>query len=340
MLFAKVKKESAEETRQFLVSQGALAKGYKIIKDEEFVYFPITKEIRGKFKIIDLEAESLPPKYLKLKDMLSGFLSDAEMEQVITSFDVIGDLVIIEIPKSLQEKETQIAQAILSVHRNAKTVAKKTGAMAGEFRVRPLKIIAGEKRTETMYKEHGVRMKLDPSKVYFSVRLSNERKRIAEQVKPGEKILALFAGVGPFPLVISKFHPDAEIIAIELNPDAVEYMQQNIRLNKTKNIKTILGDAREVVMKNYLDWADRVLMPLPHKAETFLDVALSGVKDGGIIHFYGFASESEWETAFEDKIEEAAETGNCKPETVHRRIVRPYAPGIVQVVVDFRVWKK
>jgi len=336
MLFAKVEKGIAEELRQQLIAEGALSREYRIKRDDQFIYFPLTKKVPGAVAI-DLEPEPLPFKYLNLKEQLSKFLTEEEMETVVTSFDVIGDLVIAEIPDELEQKEKQIADAILSVHRNCKVVAKKTGAMSGEFRVRPLKVIAGENRTETMYREHGARMLLDPSKVYFSIRLSTERKRIADQVRPGERILALFAGVGPFPLVISKVQPDCEIVAIELNPDAVEYMRQNIELNKCWNIKPVLGDAREVVMKNYQNWADRIIMPLPHTAEDFLDVAFAGARDGCIVHFYGFAPEDEVETAFEEKIKEAAsKTGNCTPETVFRRIVRPYAPGIVQVVVDFK----
>ena len=113
----------------------------------------------------------------------------------------------------------KIAEAILKMHKNVRTVLRKMGAMEGVFRVRKMQHVAGEKRTTTLYTEHGVKMMLDVSKVYFSVRLSNERKRIASQVKKGEKILALFAGVGPFPLVISKKHPDTEIVAIEQFPE-------------------------------------------------------------------------------------------------------------------------
>jgi tRNA (guanine37-N1)-methyltransferase len=339
MLFAKVRKEIAEETRQQLIKDGALSKDYKIIRDEKFIYFPLTKEMRGKFEIVDLEAQAVPFKYLKLEELLTDFLTKEEMEQVVTSFDLIGDLIIVEIPGELESKEKQIAKSILEVHRNCKVVAKKTGAMSGEFRTRPLKVIEGENRTETVYKESGVAMKLDPSKVYFSIRLSTERKRIADQVKPGERILALFAGVGPFPLVISKTQPDCEIVAIELNPEAVKYMEENVKLNKCKNILPILGDAREIVMKNYLNWADRIIMPLPHKAETFLDVAFAGARNGCIIHFYGFVSEKDVEHAFEDKIREACKKQDTEHKTLDIRVVRPYAPGIVQVVVDLKIAK-
>jgi len=339
MLFAKALKKDGERIRRLLIESGAFANGYKILNDGEFVLFPITKRIKGDFEIVESDAEPMPKQFSKIKEALSGLLSEKEMEELVTSFDLIGDIAIIDIPEGLESKEKAIADAVLAVHKNIKVIAKKMGPMEGEFRVRKLKVIAGENRTETIYKENGVKMKLDIAKVYFSVRLGTERKRIAELVKPGERILALFAGVGPFALVIAKSHPDAEIVAIELNPDAVQYMEENIKLNKFKNIKAILGDARSVVLKNYVGWADRVTMPLPKSADAFLDVAIAGAKDGGVVHFYAFADAEDPYSEPRKKIEEEAKKAGAGVEFLNEKIVRPYAPRIVQVAVDFRVKK-
>ena len=340
MLFAKVRKKDGQRVHRFLMESRAFARGYAAVQKGEFVFFPLAKRVKGDFEIAEMEAEPLPQKYLKMEDALAKTLTKKEMEALITSFDIIGDIAIVDIPEPLEKKEKEIADAVLAVHRNLKVVAKKMGPMEGEFRVRKLKVIAGENRTETVYREHGVRMKLDAGKVYFSVRLSAERKRVAELVKGGERILALFAGAGPFPLVIAKTHPDAQIVAIELNPDAVKYMRENIRLNKFKNIEAVLGDAREAVFKNYSNFADRVLMPLPKSADAFLDVAIAGARDGGAIHFYAFAPEGNPYSEAEKKIREEAEKAGAKVSFLNERIVRPYAPKVVQVAIDFRVRKK
>lgn len=339
MLFAKVRKKDAQTVHQLLMESEAFAKGYATVKEGEFVFFPLAKRMKGNFEIVDMDAEPLPQKHMNMEDALAKILTKKEMEKLITSFDIIGDIAIIDIPDSLEKKEKEIANAVLAVHKNVKVVAKKTGAMSGEYRVRPLKVIAGENRTETIYREHGVRMKLDVASVYFSVRLSAERKRIAQLVKPGETILALFAGVGPFPLVIAKTHPDSKIIAIELNPDAVKYMRENIKLNKSKNIEAVLGDAREAVLKNYRNFADRVLMPLPKSADAFLDVAIAGAKDGGIVHFYAFVPEDNPYPEVEKRIEEEARKAGAKVSFLNERIVRPYSPRVVQVAIDFKVMK-
>ena len=336
MKFLKVPRKLAEKTRLELVEAGLFSAEYEIFEEDDFIFIPVKGRYKD-FEVVELEAKKQPPRYPKLKGILSAFLNKEEMETVVTSFDMMGDIVIAEIPKGLEPKEKGIGEALLKVHKNVKTVLKKLSAMEGEYRVRKLKHLAGEKKTETLYKEHGCTMKLDVVKVYFSVRLSHERKRIADLVKPDEKILALFAGVGPFPLVISKNHPDAELVAVEINPEAVKYMRENVKLNKAANITVEEGDARKIVMDKYQNFADRVLMPLPKTAETFLDVAFAGVKDGGTIHFYTFAGAKD---PFNEAMAKARqEASNVKIEVLSQRIARPYSPGVVQVVLDLRVRK-
>lgn len=338
MKFLKVPRSLAEKTRLGLAEAGLFSTEYGIFSEGDFIFIPVKGEWKD-FEVVEREAEKQPPRYPKLKGILSAFLNKEEMETVVTSFDIIGDIAIAEIPEELEPKEQEIGEALLKVHKSMKTVLKKLSSMKGEYRVRKLKHVAGEKKTETLYKEHGCTMKLDVAKVYFSVRLSHERKRIANLVKPDEKILALFAGVGPFPLVISKSHPDVEMVAVEINPEAVKYMRENVELNKAANITVEEGDAREIVMGKYRDFADRVLMPLPKTAETFLDVAFAGIKDKGMIHFYTFAGAKDPFSEAVAKANQAAEASNVKIEVLSQRIARPYSPGVVQVVLDLLVRK-
>ncbi|MQK95284.1 methyltransferase, partial [Escherichia coli] len=89
--------------------------------------------------------------------------------------------------------------------------------------------------------------KLDISKVFFTPRLSAERIRIASMVKPGETICDLFAGVGPFSIIIAKKNPNVKVHACDINPDAYKYLVENIRLNKVEDrVKAYFGDARKL----------------------------------------------------------------------------------------------
>jgi len=260
------------------------------------------------------------------------------MEKLVTSFDIVGDIAVIEIPRGLGKRGKIIAEAIMKIHKNIKVVAKKS-PVEGRYRVRGLKVIAGDKRTETVHKESGCLMKLDAAKAYFSVRLSHERERIAAMVKDNEKVLILFAGVGPFALVIAKKVPTATVAGIELNPYAVKYFEENVKLNKLKNCDAIKGDVRRVVPKKFVNWADRVLMPLPKSAENFLDTAILASRNNAVVHFYHFGKHENVFKDAEEKIMKAAKKSKCSAGLINSKIVRPYAPGIVQIVVDFKIKK-
>lgn len=219
--------------------------------------------------------------------MLKDLLTEEELEIAPSSFDVIGDIAIIKIPEELKKKERKIGEQLLKF-KNIKTVLKKEGMVEDEFRIRKYKFLAGEKKKETLHKEYGCRYKLNVEKVYFSPRLGNERERIMKQVKDGEKILVMFAGIGPYAIQIAK-NREVEISAIEINPKAVKYFKENVKLNKVEDkIKIFEGDVREVVPE-LKEKFDRVIMPLPKDAENFLDLAKLVSKKNTIIHIYIFA---------------------------------------------------
>ena len=133
---------------------------------------------------------------------------------------------------------------------------------------------------------------------YFSPRLSTDRERIAKLVKPDESILVMFSGVIPYPLVISKNSKPKEIYAVEINPHAHKFAEENIKINKVKNIFLFNGNVRKIVPKLKKKF-DRILMPLPKSAENFLDIAKLASKKGTIIHFYDFLQENELNLAKE-----------------------------------------
>ena len=142
-----------------------------------------------------------------------------------------------------------------------------------------------------MYKrqEDSCLFKLDLEKVYFNPKLASERKRVAEKVAAGECVVDMFAGVGTFSILIAKRSPESKVIAIDINPDAIFYLRENIRLNKISNVSAIQGDVREISGK-FAGVADRIIMNLPKESHIFLKDALRMLKNRGIIHFYTIES--------------------------------------------------
>lgn len=268
---------------------------------------------------------------MNLKEALRGTLSGEELGTLKKSFDIVGDVCILELDDELAGKEKVIAEALMKVHKHVKTVCTKAGERAGKFRLREIRVVLGN-GTETTHTEHGYRIKLDVSKAYFSPRESTERQRVAEQVKPGEKVLVLFSGVGPYALAIGK-RQKCEITCVESNPHAVGYAKENMKLNKLQSrVEVVLGDARKAKLGNF----DRVVMPLPEEARKYLDVALAHCKRG-FIHLYGIGEEPGIFEALEAEVMKTAEKLGRKVKVAVRHRVLPYAPRRWKVCLDLEV---
>jgi tRNA (guanine37-N1)-methyltransferase len=282
-----------------------------------------------------LERRSERPK--SLREALSGKLTAREREGLVTSFDLVGDIAVVEVPMELRAKEKLIASALMAAHRNVKVVARKTGGTSGEFRIRPVEVIAGEKRTRALYREGGCVFELDLNKTYFSPRLGTERGRLCALVRPGEKVLVPFAGVGPFAIRLGKAEESADVVGVELNPDACGFFRANVARNNCKNVRIVEGDVAALLPGKYAGWADRLAMPLPKDAKAFLANAMPCLKKGGMLHYYSFGSiEAPFEEAEKDVLEAAAKLGR-KARVVFRRTVRPYSKDTEQVAVDAEI---
>lgn len=330
----RVKKREGQRVKNELKELGMVDGSRIIDSDGEYVYIPVLEGFGGK-NLVEREFEQKEAKK-GFRELLYGHFGEENAKGVLSSYDVVGDIAIVQIPEELAKHEKKVGELLLEGDRKVHVVLKKAGGREGEFRVTKLAHIAGEKRTETEYLENGVRMKLDIAKVYFSPRLSNERKRLVGETREGENVLVLFAGVGPFALEIGKAHPSCRVVGVELNPDAVRYFEENIKLNKLGNVEAVLGDAREVVEGKLAGWADRIAMPLPMGAEEFLGTAFLAAKKGGIIHFYLMVEREGGLEKAKKRIVEAAEREGRKIEFLLEREVRPYSASTVQYVIDFR----
>jgi tRNA (guanine37-N1)-methyltransferase len=215
----------------------------------------------------------------------------------------------------------------------AKTVVNRASPIEGELRVREWDVLAGDD-TETVHREYGCSFALDIARVYFSPRLATERHRVTEQVREGERVFDMFAGVGPFAVPAAK--RGAEVVGVDLNPVAVEYLRQNAERNGVADrVTAIEEDVREAA-EAYQDWADRVVMNLPHSAGEFLDTAVSLAADECVLHYYDIQHDADPFGPGEASIREA--TGDEYEVTVlDRRVVRSYAPHEENVCLDVRL---
>lgn len=254
------------------------------------------------------------------------------------AYDLIGSaskaVAIIDVYRKKNAKK--LAEEIMRRHHHVKSVLGKTSGRQGKFRIYKLRFLGGEKNTEVIHKEHGFFFKLDPRKAYFSARESEERARIAEMVKPKEKVLVMFSGIGPLLVYIGKAHPDCEIVGVELNKIAVKYANGNLLLNRIKNAENIRGDVRKVKFEKKFS---RILMPLPESSLEFLNCALSFAKSGTIIQIYAISEEKNLFADVEQKIEKICRNKKVKIKFCGRQKVLPYAPRLRKVRIDFKILK-
>ena len=177
-------------------------------------------------------------------------------------------------------------------------------------------------------------------KAYFSPRLSHEHNRVASVVKEDETVVDLFAGVGPFSILIAKIHENVKVYAIDVNPQAVEFLKKNVRLNRVEGkVHSILGDSKQIVKQRLSGVADRVIMNLPEKAIEFVDAACEAIKPtGGIVHFYNFVDSSNTlENVKLHFIGAVEKSGRKVGKILFSRFVRATAPYEWQAVLDAKI---
>jgi tRNA (guanine37-N1)-methyltransferase len=276
----------------------------------------------------------------RLRDKLSETLLSEQLRKVYNSFDIIGDIAIIK--HNNNQSAEAVAKQIMVVHKNIKTVLTPVTRIAGDFRVRELRLLAGENKTNTSHKESGCTFKVDVEKCYFSPRLSHEHSRIAKLVKSGETVVNMFAGVGCFSIIIAKTQSKTKIYSIDVNPTAVRYMEKNIKANYVcDQVFPLLGDSKDIIRPQLQGVADRVLMPLPEKALEYLPYALSALKQtGGWVHYYDFQHARGKEDPLEKtklKVAEKLNRVGISYVFANSRVIRPTGPNWYQTVIDIQV---
>jgi tRNA (guanine37-N1)-methyltransferase len=217
--------------------------------------------------------------------------------------DVVGDIAILKFSRWVPRFYKKFyAWRFLKNTPHVKVVLEKTAGFSGELRIQETKWIAGEDRRDTVHRENGCDFYLNVDETYFSPRLSQDRRVMCDEtlklIKPKSKILVMFSGVSPLPIVLAKTLKQnkviADIISSELNKKACEFGEKNIRMNKVgEYVKVIQGDSRKLCtdLAKRKQRFDFIFMLRPNLEETFLDSALKVAKKGSIIYYHGFGDE-------------------------------------------------
>lgn len=340
MLAAQTTLHHAEKVKRFLLQHQLLHSDYLLVREFDFIYFPLIKKaIVPNAKVINTKF-SFPEKKKPqtIDELLKGKLTKKELKILSRSQEIIGKIMILEIPEELTPKEKIIAGAFLNINKSIETVVRKSAIHTGIYRTRKVKILAGKKTKETIHHENGIQLKLHLEKTYFSARSAGERLRIAKQIKKNEEVLVMFSGAAPYPLVIAKQSPAKRVIGIEINPLAHSYAAENIILNKLEHRITLYPGDVHTVIPSLKKKFDRIAMPLPKTGEEFLPLVLQISKPGTIIHFYAFLREDEI-SVYAKKIQQLCQEQKHPVRIMDVVTCGQFSPGTFRVCYDLKAKK-
>ena len=262
------------------------------------------------------------------------------------SFNILGSIALVNFSDEFASTQSvklkkKFAEEILKKNSVVKTVLEKSKNFHGRLRKMQTKHLAGEKNKEVLYRENGCVFRFNIDTTYFSPRLSNERKEVANLIKKNEEVFVMFAGVAPFSIVIAKNSNlgKGKIYSNEINREANKYAQLNLELNKVRDkVELVNGDAKRVCekLKNSRKKFDVIVMARPNLKETFLKDAFKVSKKGTRIYYYGFCKADEIDKIVE-QIKSEAKASKKKIKILKTKQAGEIAPYKIRCRVDFKV---
>jgi tRNA (guanine37-N1)-methyltransferase len=260
------------------------------------------------------------------------------MKGKFRAFDFLGNIAIVNFPRDFKLKDKKkYAQSLLKKHKVVKTVFEKQGRIKGRLRKLPIKYIAGEKTKEVLYKENNCVFRFNIEKTFFSPRLGNERKEIAKEIKKGEEVLVMFAGIAPYSIVIAKNSKAKKVYSNEVNREANKYAQLNVELNKVKNkVEFVNGDIKRIAKKVKGKKFSVIVMPRPQLKDSFLKEAFMLSKKATRIYYYDFCKADEI-VKIKEKVKAEAKKYKKKIKILKTKKAGDIAPYKYRVRVDFKI---
>lgn len=222
---------------------------------------------------------------LSMDEVLRQIIPSSVTDELPSSFETVGHLAHFNLKEDIMPYRHLVGQVVIAKHRHIKTVVTKTGMIESEFRTFPMEIIAGENNTVVSVRQDGVRFQFDYRDVYWNSRLEREHASVAKIVSEKSRhagvVCDMFCGIGPFAIPMAM--KGCTVLANDLNPRSVHFLDHNAKLNKVSaKIRSYNMDGRAFVRRVVRDDGqsfDFVLMNLPAIAIEFLDVFRDGLCD-------------------------------------------------------------
>ena len=250
---------------------------------------------------------------------------------------ILGHVAVLWLEPEAIPAKARIGQVVLEFDSKIRSVLRRTAPISGPFRQPAVELIAGDAHTETAFRENRCTFHLDPMKVMFSIGNKAERARMS-QLGAGELVIDMFAGIGQFSIPMAVHAHPRLVHAIEWNPDAFHYLQQNIEANRVTHLVTPhLGDTGVLAPQIAQGNADRVLMGLIQGTTRYFKQALACLHTGGILHVHEIGPRHDAAGRTVELLERAAQDERRQVTLLATRTVKTFSPGWNHFVIDARI---
>ena len=330
-----------EEVRQALRHLGLIDRGVRITKRGDVVLIPVTAEppaellTRGvHLEEVDRMAPRSTPRDPQAE--LAARLRRYRVPQGLapTKWERLGDVIVLRLREDARDYGDRIGFAFAETF-DVRAVVEDLSGIHGVLRTPEVRILWG-RGLEVEHLEGGVRYAFDVAKIMFSSGNLPERTSVAGKIRDGDVVVDLFAGIGYFALPIAVHARPARVVACELSPVSFHYLVENVRRNRAATVEPRFGDCRATAPRNV---ADVVIMGHFSAAE-YLDVALDCLRGSGLLIYHELCPREQFPQAPVAHLTEGARKRWFDVESVHSRILKSYAPGIVHAVLEARVRRR
>ncbi len=280
---------------------------------------------------------SVPP-VERVRARLAASAGPAVAELLPHGYQRLGDLLLVRLPPELRLREEEIARAYREELKVRGVLVRED--IRGEYRSPRARWLGPAGDPRTLHQEGGLRWRLDASRVMFSPGNRRERERVAEWVRPGERVGDLFAGIGYFTLPLARSGRTEELWAVEKNPESFRFLEENLELNGLAHrVRTVLGDNRTAELPR--GHFDRLLLGYLPSSLPYLPRALELLQPaGGYVHAHFLAGAEEPEARTLERFAERVELAEGRLLEARLRTVKSYGPGRRHVVADARVARR
>ncbi len=216
--YVKVLQSEAEEEIKRLRRNNQILREFKIRRAGDFVLIPVRdSETVGEFE--ENEKKTMGR---------------------VGSFERISDFFIIKGREGWEKimEEIEIKQSPRAIFLDE--------GVAGPYRIRKLRRIYGTGKPAGIYRENGLRFLVDLERAYFSPRLAALRKRIVDNCVRDSReglIVDMYAGIGP--IVIPLLKAKRNVVAIDINPEAIKLLVENLKINKVSG-QILIADSNSI----------------------------------------------------------------------------------------------